>query len=120
MIVLFSEDSASLQEYTPFLYVDITDSPKLTARWQQAPFPDLKYQVEIYQVEERSEKALVHSAVVDGTDNEEELSYSYNGIPMSGRYHVEIRVLSNKCDKGKCNVSVSPDLEIGKCLSLLI
>ena len=111
-----SEPRTTLQNWTSFLYVDTSDLPFLTVRWQQVPlrFGVQNYSLEMFRKVEGSEMNLMASEVVHGTDDNRELSYKFDNILASGVYHFEVRVLSNTCTNGRCQVSRSPDIPVRK------
>jgi len=117
MIFFFlSEPSTTLQNWTSFLYVDTSESPFLTARWQQVPlrFGVQNYSLKMFGKLEGSEMNLQASAVVRGTDDNRELSYKFDDVLASGVYHFEVRVLNNTCTNDLCQVSRSPDIPVRK------
>jgi hypothetical protein len=102
---------SDLTQWTPFLYVDVSESPSLTVRWQQAPlnFGVRKYELKVY---DRNE--LKETKVFIITD-EEELSYKYSEhFPTYGEYKFEVRVLHDSCKNGVCPVSQSPEIVVGE------
>jgi hypothetical protein len=93
------------------MYVDVSESPSLTVRWQQAPlnFGVRKYELKVY---DRNE--LKETKVFSSTD-EEELNYKYNEyFPTYGEYKFEVRVLHDSCKNGVCPVSQSPEIVVGE------
>jgi len=98
------------------LYVDTSEMPFLTARWQQVPlrFGVQNYRLEMFRKLEGSEMNLLASEVVHGTNDNRELSYKFDSILASGVYHFEVRVLNNTCTNGLCQVSRSPDIHVRK------
>lgn len=108
------EPSTTLQNWTSFLYIDTSESPFLTARWQQVPlrFGVQNYSLKMFRKLEGSEMNLQASAVVRGTDDNRELSYKFDDVLASGVYHFEVRVLNNTCTNGLCQVSRSPDVHV--------
>lgn len=115
-ICFLSELSTPLQNWTSLLYVDTSELPFLTARWQQAPsrFGVQNYSLEVFRKVEGAEMKLQASEVVHGTDDNRELSYKFDSVPASGVYHFEVCVLSNNCTNGRCRVSGSPDIPVRK------
>jgi len=111
-----SEPNTTLQNRTSFLYVDTSELPVLTARWQQVPlrFGVQNYSLKMFRKLEGSEVNLLASAVVHGTDDNRELSYKFDDVLASGVYHFEVRVLNNTCTNGLCQVSRSPDIPVRK------
>jgi hypothetical protein len=57
---------------------------------------------------------LQASKLVHGTDDNRELSYDFDNVPVSGVYQFEVRVLSDNCTNGLCQVSRSPDIPVRK------
>jgi hypothetical protein len=115
-IFFLSEPSTTLQNWALFLYVDTSELPFLTARWQQVPvhFGVQNYSVKLFGKLDGSEMSFQASEVVHGTNDNRELSYKFNKVPASGIYHVEVRVLSNTCPNGLCQVSRSSDILVRK------
>jgi hypothetical protein len=105
-------NESDLSHWTPFLYVDVSESPTLTVRWLQAPqsFGIQKYELEVYDKDELKETKVFSST------NEEELSYVYSEpFPTHGEYKFKVHVLHESCENGTCPFSESPILLVGKC-----
>jgi hypothetical protein len=111
-----SESSTPLQNWTSFLYVDTSERPFLTARWQQVPvrFGVQNYSVELFRKLEGSKMNLQASEVVHGTNDNRELIYKFDKILASGFHYVEVRVLSTTCTNDLCPVSRSLDILLRK------
>ncbi|XP_021922250.1 uncharacterized protein LOC110831030 isoform X3 [Zootermopsis nevadensis] len=95
----------NLSQWSPFLYVDVSDLPSLTVRWLQAPksFGVQKYELKVHDNDE-----LKETKVFIGTE-QEEMSYTYSEyILASGKYKFEVRILNDYCENGACPVSESP------------
>lgn len=105
-----------MQNWISFLYVDVSDLPLLTAKWQQAPshFGVQKYRLQVFRKGEDSEINLQASEVVQGNTEGHELSFSFDTFPASGDYHFEVSILSDNCTNGVCQVSRSPDVPVRK------
>lgn len=100
-----------LMQWTPFLYVDVSESPSLTARWLQAPqsFGVTKYELKVYGRDELKETKVFSST------NEEELSYMYSdNFPMYGEYRFEVRLHNDSCKNCTYLKSESPVINVGK------
>jgi hypothetical protein len=105
-----------LQNWSSLLYVDISESPVLTAKWQQAPsrFGIQKYRVQVFNKVEGSEMNLQASEVIPGTSMDRELSYKFDTFHVPGDYHFEVCILSDSCADGLCKISKSPDVTVRK------
>jgi hypothetical protein len=105
-----------LKNWTSFLYVDISELPLLTAKWQQAPlhFGVQKYRLQVFRKREETEMNMQASEVIQGTNEGHELSFTYDTFPASGVYYFEVCILSNNCTNGVCQVSRSPDVTVRK------
>jgi hypothetical protein len=115
-ILFFPEQGTELQNWTSFLYVDISELPLLTAKWQQAPshLSVQKYRLQVFRKREGSEMNLQASEVIQGTNEGHELSFNFDTFPASGIYHFEVCILSDNCTNGVCQVSRSPDVTVSK------
>lgn len=99
-----------LTQWTPFLYVDVSESPSLTVRWLQAPqsFGVTKYELKVYGRDELKETKVFSST------NEEELSYTYSeNFPMYGEYRFEVRLHNDSCENCTYLKSESPVINVG-------
>lgn len=104
-------DKTDLSQWSPFLYVDVSESPTLTVRWLQAPktFGVQKYELKVYDRDE-----LKETEVFIGT-GEEEVSYTYSEyFSTNGQYKFEVRILNDYCKNGTCPASESPVIIVGK------
>jgi hypothetical protein len=112
----FPEQGTKLQNWTSFLYIDESELPLLTAKWQQAPshFGVQKYRLQVFREVEGSEINLQASEVIQGTNEGHELSFNFDTFPASGVYHFEVCVLSDNCTNGVCQISKSPDVTVRK------
>jgi hypothetical protein len=102
----------NLIEWTPFLYVDVSESPALTVRWLQAPrsFGIPKYELKVYDKDE-----LKRTKEFIATEEEEELSYRYREyFPTYGEYRFEVRLLNDSCRNWPYLTSQSPVIVVGK------
>lgn len=72
------------------------------------------YSLEMFRKLEGSEMNLLTSEVVHGTVDNRELSYKFDNFLAPGFYYFEVRVLSNTCTNGLCQVSRSPDIHVRK------
>lgn len=108
------EPGTKLQNWTSFLYTDESESPLLTAKWQQAPshFGVQKYRLQVFRKVEGSEINLQASEVIQGTNEGHELSFNFDTFPASGVYHFEVCILSDNCTNGVCQISKSPDVTV--------
>jgi hypothetical protein len=100
-----------LTHWTPFLYVDVSESPALTVRWLQAPqsFGISKYELKVYDRDELKETKVFSST------NEEELSYTYSEyLPKYGEYRFEVRLRNDSCKNCTYLASESPVINVGK------
>jgi hypothetical protein len=110
---MFSDltDKTSLSQWAPFLYIDVTESPTLTVRWQQAPqrFGLQKYELKVYDKDE-----LKETKVFSGTE-EEELRYTYREyFPTYGKYRFEVHVINDSCNNCTFPTSGSAEICVGK------
>lgn len=99
-----------LTQWTPFLYVDVSESPALTVRWLQAPqnFGISKYELKVYDKDELKETKVFSST------NEEELSYTYSEyFPKYGEYKFEVRLHNDSCKNCTYRSSESPVINVG-------
>jgi hypothetical protein len=115
-LFIFPEQGTELQNWTSFLYVDISELPRLTAKWQQAPsrFGVQKYRLQVFRKREGSEMNLQASEVIQGTNEGHELSFNFDTFPSSGVYHFEVCILSDNCTSGVCQISRSPNVTVRK------
>jgi hypothetical protein len=100
-----------LTQWTPFLYVDVSESPALTVKWLQAPqsFGVTKYELKVYGRDELKETKVFSST------NEEELSCTYSDdFPMYGEYRFEVRLHNDSCENCTYLKSESPVINVGK------
>lgn len=111
-----SAPGIELQNWTSFLYIDVSELPILTARWLQAPsqFGVQKYRLEVFKKVAGSEMNLQASEVIQGTNDDHELSYKFDTFLSSGVYHFEVCIVSDNCTNGLCQVSKSPDVPVRK------
>jgi hypothetical protein len=114
--IFLSGPGIQLQNWTSFLYVDVSELPALTAKWQQAHshFGVQKYKLEVFNKIESSGINLQASEVILGTDEDHELSYKFETFFTCGDYHIEVYILSDNCINGMCKVSRSPDITVRK------
>jgi hypothetical protein len=110
---LFSDltDKSDLSQWSPFLYVDVSESPTVTVRWLQAPksFGIQKYELKVFDRDE-----LKETKVFNGTE-QEEMSYTYSEyFSAHSEYKFEVRILNGYCKNGACPVSESPVIIVGK------
>ncbi|XP_021922257.1 uncharacterized protein LOC110831033 isoform X2 [Zootermopsis nevadensis] len=102
-----------LKNWSPFLYVDVSESPVFIAKWQQAPshFGVQNYRVQVFSKVESSEMNLQASEVIPGANENHELSYKFDAF-HSGDYHFEVCILSNNCTDGLCKIAKSPYITV--------
>lgn len=106
------ERFTSIQDWTPFLYVDVSELPVLIAKWQHAPvwIDAWKYNVAVYNNNE-----LIENVTYEGPfPVTSELHYVFYSDSVPGRYHFELSIVSNSCDSNICHVSRSPNIVVGK------
>ncbi|KAJ9593845.1 hypothetical protein L9F63_027513, partial [Diploptera punctata] len=98
----------NMEEWFPFLYVDKTELPVITARWHQTPISlEIRPNYVVRIIDKDIELA---SQQVDGThwnSSNDELSYNYTFgmFPKHGHYKVELKVL---CNLKNCKTVESP------------
>jgi hypothetical protein len=116
ILFFLSGPQTQLQNWSSLVYVDVSESPVLTAKWQQAPshFGVQKYRVQVFNKVDGSEMNLQASEVIPGTNKDHELSYKFDGFRTSGDYHFEVCILSDNCTDSLCKVSKSPDVTVCK------
>ncbi|KAJ9588294.1 hypothetical protein L9F63_018346, partial [Diploptera punctata] len=99
-----------IEDWIPFIYVDVTEVPVLTARWQRAPS---HMSVRSYRIRVFKDGASVESSIWRGPFEEEhEQLYIYDTNNVSGIYHFEVTVEGDYkyCDAGLCRTARSPDI----------
>jgi hypothetical protein len=100
-----------LTQWTPFLYVDVSESPALTVRWLQAPqrFGVTKYELKVYDRDELKETKVFSNTY------EEDLSYTYSEhFPTYGEYRFVVRLYNDSCENCTYFAYESPVINVGK------
>ncbi|CAG2057975.1 unnamed protein product, partial [Timema podura] len=115
-----SPTETELKNWELFMYVDISEIPKLTLRWPLAPllFKDEPFNITAYNVsiyrrgpppddEEEEEEELLNTAIVSALDAVGgELSYTFL-TDVSETYWFTLRMIHEACGLQDCNVSKS-------------
>lgn len=115
LFLLYLGRFTRIQDWIPFLYVDVSELPLMTAKWQHAPpwIDALKYNVAVYSNNELRENETYEGPFPMAS----ELHYLFYPNSVPGTYHFELAIISNSCDSNICHISRSPDIVVGKCSS---
>ncbi|PSN52104.1 hypothetical protein C0J52_04337 [Blattella germanica] len=106
-------NEVKIQNWIPFMYVDISEMPVLTARWEHfsSAYSYIRYHIRVFKDGILAESVIRRRPFVDL-----EIAYVYDTKNSTGIYHFEVTVESDyvSCYNSQCRTAISPAIIVGR------
>nr|XP_012216261.1 PREDICTED: uncharacterized protein LOC105668447 isoform X1 [Linepithema humile] len=110
------EDGVDVKTYTPFVYVDVSDSSNLVLNVQQLPS---RYNVTEYKVWLiKNDTQLTISTIIPADKSGSHVQYNFS-LP-DGIYYVKVAALHRECGEHGCANSTTPFIHINRVSNRLL
>lgn len=106
----FSEDGVRVENFTPFMYIDLSDLSNLAVYVQSLPSTYNVTEYKVWLINNGTKS--VSTAIISTNKNSGLIRYNFSA--PDGVYYVKVAALHPKCGKHGCANSTSPYICISK------